>query len=123
VKKIKSAEDLLKFKEEALKKIAVRETEGKTIVRVGMGTCGIMAGAREVMRAIVDELRKRNVTDVIVTQAGCFGMCKYEPMVEVTRPDTPKVMYGNVSEGRARQIVAGHVINGQVIDGWALFRQ
>jgi NADP-reducing hydrogenase subunit HndB len=123
MRKINSEEELLKFKEYAMSKINVREAQGKTIVRIGMGTCGIMSGAREVMRTIIDELSARNMNDVIVTQTGCFGMCKFEPMVEVIRPDTPKIMYGNVNEGRARQIVAGHVINGQVIDDWALFRQ
>ncbi|MDD3653025.1 MAG: (2Fe-2S) ferredoxin domain-containing protein [Desulfotomaculaceae bacterium] len=121
--KIKSVEELMKFKETALDKIKERQTSGKTTIVVGMGTCGITAGARDVMMAIIDEIDKRNISDVIVTQTGCVGMCQHEPMLEVIRPGTPNVVYGHLDEQKARQIVLEHIINGQVIEELALVQR
>ncbi|OPX83734.1 MAG: NADP-reducing hydrogenase subunit HndB [Pelotomaculum sp. PtaB.Bin104] len=113
----------MKFKETALDKIKERQAGDKTTIVVGMGTCGITAGARDVMMAIIDEIEKRNVPDVIVTQAGCAGMCQYEPMLEVIKPGTPQVVYGHLDEEKARRIVLEHVINGQVIEELALVQR
>ncbi|SHM63296.1 NAD(P)-dependent iron-only hydrogenase iron-sulfur protein [Caldanaerovirga acetigignens] len=118
---IKSIEELEKIRDQARELINLRkDNENKTRVVVGMGTCGISAGAREVLMAILDEIKKRNLTDVVVTETGCIGMCRFEPLVDVIKPDQPKVTYVNVNPEKARQIVARHVVNNQVIDEWVI---
>ncbi|MFA5449264.1 MAG: (2Fe-2S) ferredoxin domain-containing protein [Clostridia bacterium] len=84
-------------------------------VVVGMATCGIAAGARPVLSAFIDEVSRRNLTNVKVTQAGCLGMCKLEPMVEVFVPGQEKVTYIYVTEDAARQIVSEHIVNGNPV--------
>ncbi|WP_073257194.1 (2Fe-2S) ferredoxin domain-containing protein [Caldanaerovirga acetigignens] len=118
---MKSIEELEKIRDQARELINLRkDNENKTRVVVGMGTCGISAGAREVLMAILDEIKKRNLTDVVVTETGCIGMCRFEPLVDVIKPDQPKVTYVNVNPEKARQIVARHVVNNQVIDEWVI---
>ncbi|MFO7152825.1 MAG: (2Fe-2S) ferredoxin domain-containing protein [Bacillota bacterium] len=118
---MKSIEELEKIREQARELINLRkDNENKTRIVVGMGTCGISAGAREVLTAILDEIKKRNLTNVIVTETGCIGMCRFEPLVDVIKPDQPKVTYVNVDPEKARQIVAKHVVNNQVIDEWVI---
>lgn len=113
---IKSLDDLKRIREEAQEMIDLRVgNENKTRVVVGMGTCGIAAGARTVMMAILDELKKRNVQNVIVTETGCAGLCQYEPQVDVIRPGEPKVTYVNLKPEDGRDIVVKHLINNQVI--------
>jgi len=87
---------------------------------VGMATCGIAAGARPVMMAILDELEKRNVTGVTVVETGCIGLCKFEPIVEVYVPGHEKVTYIKMDPDKARQVVVEHVINGHPIREWTL---
>ncbi len=82
---------------------------------VGMATCGIAAGARPVLSAFMDEVSKRKLNNVKVTQAGCLGMCKLEPMVEVYVPNKEKVTYIKVTEDIARQIVNEHIVNGNIM--------
>lgn len=121
--KIKSAEELKRFKDTVLCKIKERHAGDQTTIVVGMGTCGITAGAREVMSAIIDEIDKRNISDVIVTQTGCAGVCQYEPMLEVIKPGIPRVIYGHLDKEKARRIVLEHVINGRVIEDLALVQR
>jgi NADP-reducing hydrogenase subunit HndB len=114
---IKSIEDLDKIRQQAKDMINLRmDNESKTRVVVGLGTCGIAAGARNVMLAILDELKKRNVDNVIVTETGCIGLCQYEPIIDVIKPDQPKVTYVNVNPEKAREIVVKHIINNRVVD-------
>ncbi|WP_066353107.1 (2Fe-2S) ferredoxin domain-containing protein [Fervidicola ferrireducens] len=118
---MKSIEELEKIRDQARELINLRkDNENKTRIVVGMGTCGISAGAREVLMAILDEIKKRNLTDVVVTETGCIGMCRFEPLVDVIKPNQPKVTYVNVNPEKARQIVARHVVNNQVIDEWVI---
>jgi NADP-reducing hydrogenase subunit HndB len=118
---IKSIKDLEQIRDEAKDLINLRKyNESKTRIVVGMGTCGIAAGARQSMLAILDELKKRNIDDVIVTETGCIGLCKFEPLVDVIKPGEPKVTYINVDETKARQIVVKHIINNQIIDDWVI---
>ena len=84
-------------------------------VVVGMATCGIAAGARPVLNAFLEEVSKRNLTNVKVTQAGCLGMCKLEPMVEVFVPGKEKVTYVKLTADAAKQIVAEHIVNGNPV--------
>ena len=119
---MKSLEELAKIRDEARKMTELREGAQQIKVTVGMGTCGIAAGARETMKAILDEVGKRNLTNVAVTQTGCIGLCEQEPIVEVTLPGQPQVTYGKVSVDRARQIVFKHLINGAIIGEWVIGR-
>ncbi|HHV18065.1 MAG TPA: (2Fe-2S) ferredoxin domain-containing protein [Thermoanaerobacterales bacterium] len=118
---IKSMEELEKIRKQAKDMINLRvDNETKTRIVVGMGTCGIAAGARPVMLAILDELKKRNITNVIVTETGCIGLCQYEPLVDVIQPDHPKVTYVNMNPEKAREIVVKHIINNQVVDEYVV---
>ena len=93
--KLKSLEDLRRVREEAQQSIKARTETGTTIV-IGMGTCGIAAGAREVMHAVLDELQKRDIS-VHVTTVGCIGMCAREPLVDIQQGNEARVTYGNVT--------------------------
>ncbi|HHX51654.1 MAG TPA: (2Fe-2S) ferredoxin domain-containing protein [Clostridia bacterium] len=115
---MKTLEELERIKTETTKKMGVREEGDKVNIIVGMGTCGIAAGAREVMLAILDEVSKRNLTNVTVTQTGCIGMCAQEPLVEVDVPGKPKMIYGKMDGPKSRQVVAQHVVNGIAISEW-----
>jgi NADP-reducing hydrogenase subunit HndB len=89
-------------------------------VVVGMGTCGIAAGAREVLAAIVDELEARDITDVIVTQCGCRGLCEREPLVTVAAPDGEEIVYADMTPARAREVVASHVVDDVPVSAYVL---
>lgn len=117
---MKSLEDLKKVRERAQKEISVRESGQRCKIVVAMGTCGIASGARDVMGAILDELSKRGITDCVVTQSGCKGLCEQEPTVDVTRPGQPTVTYGYVTPEKARTIVAQHVVNDNIPGEWVV---
>ncbi len=112
---IKSLEDLKKAREEALKKRELKNTSGTAQVIVGMGTCGIAAGARNAMKAILEVIEKDSISGVVVTQTGCIGLCEKEPIVQVVLPDQPKVTYGKVSAEVARRIMKDHVVDGKPV--------
>ena len=112
---MKSIADLEKIRQKTLSAVNLRrESEGIRIA-VGMATCGIAAGARPVMTALIDEVGKRNMLNVVVAQTGCIGMCRYEPIVEVTVPGQDKVTYINVKPEMVARIVAEHVVNGNPV--------
>ena len=112
---VKSLDDLKKLREEALEKRRVKTASGQAQVIVGMGTCGIAAGARDTMKAILETIEKDNLNGVIVTQTGCIGMCEKEPIVEVVIGDQAKVIYGKVNPDTAVRIMKEHVVNGNVV--------
>ena len=116
---MKTLEDLKKVREKALEQMKTREGKFSARVVVAMGTCGIAAGAREVMTAILDELDKRGISDVSVTQTGCKGLCEQEPTVDVIKGGTT-VTYGYIDAEKARQIVAQHLVNGNVVGEWVV---
>lgn len=116
--KLKSMEELQKIRDAAKAKIDLRataESEDKIVIRVGMATCGIASGARETMRAIIDEIAKQNIPNISVTQTGCMGYCAEEPIIEVISKEMPSVIYGHVNEERAREIVKEHILNGRLL--------
>lgn len=117
---MKTIADLQKIREQALQTMKVREGQHECKIVVAMGTCGIASGAREVMAAILDELDKRGVSDVAVTQTGCKGLCDKEPTVDVVRAGQPTVTYGLITPERARTIVSQHVVEGQVLGEWVV---
>jgi NADP-reducing hydrogenase subunit HndB len=112
---VKSLEDLKRVREEALEKRKAKTASGQVQVIVGMGTCGIAAGARETMKAILDEIENDSLSGIIVTQTGCIGMCEREPIVQVVVGDQAKVTYGKVTPEVAREIMKDHVVGGKVV--------
>lgn len=117
---VKSLEDLKRLKEEAIAKRDAKATSGKAHVIVGMGTCGIAAGARDTMKAILETIEADHLDGIVVTQTGCIGRCEFEPIVEVVAGDQPKITYGKVNPERAKQILKEHVIGGQVVKNFVL---
>jgi NADP-reducing hydrogenase subunit HndB len=112
---IKSLDDLKRIREEALEKRKVKTESGVAQVTVAMGTCGIAAGARDTMKAILNYIETNNVSGVVVTQTGCIGMCEREPIVQVTIGEQPKVTYGKVTPDIAERIMKEHVQAGKTV--------
>ncbi len=108
-------EDLRKIRERAAKELTLRTGKARVKVIVGMGTSGIAAGARDVLAAFLDEIGKRDLSEVIVTQSGERGLASAEPVVEVHEEGKPTVVYGNVTPEAARRIVAEHIVNGNPV--------
>ena len=117
---IKSLEDLKKIREDSLKKVNLRETgkdgENITELMVGMATCGIAAGARVTLAALLDEITKNNVENIRVVQVGCLGYCHSEPIVQVNQPGKEPILYGNVDDKKARDIINKHVLKNELLD-------
>jgi len=117
---IKSLEDLKRIREEALEKRKVKTESGVAQVTVAMGTCGIAAGARDTMKAILNYIEANHVSGVVVTQTGCIGMCEREPIVQVTIGDQPKVTYGKVDPDVAARIMKEHVQAGKTVSEYVV---
>lgn len=110
-------DSLRKLREEKKRTIAMRDTENKDVqIIIGMGTCGIAAGAKDTFGAIIDAITERKMTNVLIRQTGCMGLCHSEPTVEVVAPDMPIVIYGNVNKDVAREIIEKHVVGRQLLD-------
>ena len=113
---MKTLAELQAIRDKAREKMAVRDNQqDATRVIVGMATCGIAAGARPVLNAFVDEVAKRHLQNITVTQTGCIGICQYEPVVEVVTPGQEKVTYVKMTEDKIAQVVAEHLVNGNPI--------
>ena len=113
-----SLEDLRKLRESTQQQIKKRETEGKQAqVVVGMGTCGIAAGAKATLDAFVKELDARGMGgDVMIRQTGCMGLCQNEPTVEIIMKDMPSTIYGRVDAAAAKEIVEKHLIKRELLN-------
>ena len=113
---MKSLEELAALRERMKNSVAMRQDNSTaTRVVVGMATCGIAAGARPVLTAFVEEVNRRGLKDVVVTQAGCIGMCKLEPIVEVFQPGKEKVTYVKLTPEKVSRIVTEHLVNGSPV--------
>lgn len=117
---MKSLAELEAIRNKAIKKVDLRTKNFDKKVVVGMATCGIAAGARPVLTAFVEEVAKRNLSDVVVGQTGCIGVCRLEPLVEVFMPDQEKVTYVKVKPEMARRIVSDHLVNGNVVTEYTI---
>ena len=110
-------EDLRKLRGEKQKAMEMREGSNKDVqVIVGMGTCGIAAGAKDTFTALVDTLTEKGLTNVLVRQTGCMGLCHSEPTVEVVAPGMPTVIYGKVDAATAKEIVEKHIVGKELVD-------
>jgi NADP-reducing hydrogenase subunit HndB len=118
---MKTLEDLQKIRESMKGKINIRESSADDIrVLVGMATCGIAAGARPVLNALTEEVAKRNLLNVKITQTGCIGICQYEPVVEVLEPGKEKVTYVKMTAEKMLRVVNDHLVNGNVVDEFTI---
>jgi NADP-reducing hydrogenase subunit HndB len=119
---MKSMAELEAIRKATLERINLRkEDKGETTrVVIGMATCGIAAGARPVMLAFMDEIQKRHLEHVTVSQTGCIGMCRLEPMVDVILPGKEKVTYVHVKPEMVSRIVAEHIVNGRPVDEYTI---
>lgn len=112
-------EQLREIKEEAQKKTSMRKTDAETKVVVGMGTCGIAAGARPVLNAFVEQVNEKGLEDVLVTQAGCKGLCSREPVVDIVTNEG-EVTYGDMTPEKVSKVVQEHLINGNVVEEYTV---
>lgn len=115
---MKSLAELEQIRNKMINKINVRSEaseEGNIRIVVGMATCGIAAGARPVLTALMEEIEKRGIKNAYVTQTGCIGMCKYEPIVEVYDADGTKTTYVKMDEAKAVRVINEHIVNGNVV--------
>lgn len=119
--KVKSLDDLRKMKAAMQNATELRE-KGQNIdklieVKVSMATCGIAAGARETMAAMMDEATKRGIRNIVFTQSGCMGYCHSEPTVTIVRPGEEPVTFGEVKGKRITEIFDSYILKGELVDG------
>lgn len=118
---MKSIAELEAIKKKVLDNVNLRkEREDGIRVVVGMATCGIAAGARPVMTALLEEVSKRNLSNVVVEQTGCIGVCRLEPIVEVFVPGEEKVTYVKMSPEKVAKIVTEHIVNGKPVTDFTI---
>ena len=118
---MKSLAELEAIRQKTLERINLRKEDDQSVrVVVGMATCGIAAGARPVMLAFMDEIAKRGLNNVTVSQTGCIGMCRLEPMVDVDLPGQEKVTYVHMTAEKVGRIVAEHIVNGQPVEEYTI---
>src|SRR5574340_1374377 len=115
MKSIRSLEDLQKFRDRIIKERAADARSATMHITVGLGSCGIAAGALEVMRVFMEHIPPKKLKEISITPTGCIGLCAHEPIVEV-RTGEEKVTYGHVTSEAARQIVEQHILNGAVVE-------
>ena len=112
---MKSLQELAAIRERMKNKVALREANGDIRIVVGMATCGIAAGARPVLNALVETVAKENLDNVTVTQTGCIGMCRLEPIVEVFVPDQERVTYVKMTPEKVPEIIEQHIKGGKPV--------
>lgn len=113
-------EDLQKIKEKHKAEFTLRDGGYRAKVTVHMGTCGIAAGARSVMTALMDEIAKVNANDIIVTTSGCAGLCAREPLATVEIISQPPVKYCDLNDEKIREIFKEHILGGKPVEKYAL---
>ena len=119
---MKSVEELKAIRDRVKNTVHLRKEDSADNVRVvvGMATCGIAAGARPVLAAFTEEVAKRGLQNVMVTQTGCIGICQYEPVVEVFEPDGSKTTYVKMTPEKVARIVTEHLVNGKAVEEYTI---
>lgn len=112
---MKSLEDLKALRDEALKKMDVRNVKDGFRIQIGMGTCGIASGARNILKAFIEETSFQSLNNVTITQVGCMGECAYEPMAEIIDEDGQSFVYCNLTETIVKDIVQKHLMEKEPI--------
>ncbi len=113
-------QDLDRIAKQMRQQTQLRDGAGRAKVTVHMGTCGISAGARTIMSALMSELEQQKVEDVILTTSGCAGLCSREPMMTVELKEEAPVKYVDLDEKKARKIFTDHVLGGKAVTEYAL---
>ena len=118
---MKTLAELAAIREKMKDKVAIREGSNDIRIVVGMATCGIAAGARPVLNAFVEEVNRQGLSDkVTVSQTGCFGICQYEPVVEVYMGGETKVTYVHMTPDKVEKIINEHIKGGKVVSEYTL---
>ena len=118
---MKTLAELQAIRQKTLDQVSMRKEDNVNArVVIGMATCGIAAGARPVMLEFIDELKRRNITDITVAQTGCIGVCRLEPIVEVYPKDQEKVTYVNMTPEKVARIVTEHLVNGTPVEEYTI---
>lgn len=111
------------LREDKKKEINRRDTDGNEItIIVGMGTCGIAAGAKSTISALIDEIKEHELENITIKQTGCMGLCHSEPTVDIRVPGMPDTIYGKVNGDVARDIIVKHVIGKELVSKYVLDR-
>jgi NADP-reducing hydrogenase subunit HndB len=119
MKKLKIG-DLERVREKVRKTSTLRQGKARAKVTIHMGTCGIAAGARKILTALMEEIEVAKLTDIIVTTSGCAGLCSREPMATLEVTGNPPVKYGDLTPEKIKEILNEHIINGNIIEKYAL---
>lgn len=118
---MKSLAELAEIRDRMKSQVNIRENnDDKIRVVVGMATCGIAAGARPVLEAFIKEVDKRKLNNVVITQTGCIGVCRLEPVVEIHAPGEEKVTYVRMTAEKVARIVAEHIVNNKVVTEYSI---
>lgn len=118
---MKSLQELQAIREKFRSQVALRQNNEDAVrVLVGMGTCGIAAGARPVLLAFAEEAARLGLSNLIVTQTDCIGICQYEPVVEVLAPGKGKVTYVNMTPEKAVRVTNEHLAGGKVVTEYTI---
>ena len=112
--------ELSKMREASKKNMSLREGDFRGKLIVHLGTCGIAAGAREIMDAFLTEFESRNITDIMFTTSGCAGLCSKEPMITVELGESAPVKYGDLSAEKAIKILDEHIMNGNIVNDFVI---
>ncbi len=115
-----TVEELRKLREAARSRVYLRDGPHRARVTVHMGTCGIAAGAKKVLRSFQDELERRQDARVLLVTTGCAGLCSAEPMVTVETLGSPPVRYAEVTPEKVAEIVERHVLGGEPVEAYAV---
>ena len=110
-KKITSLDDLNRLRDQAKNALDLRTGNKDIRVTVHMGTCGIASGARDVMAALMSELGRAGIDNVMITQSGCAGLCEHEPMLTLADRSGRQVRYGKLDKNKVKEIVRQHIVN------------
>jgi len=113
-------EDLNRISEEIKRTTLLREGAGRAKITVHMGTCGIAAGAREIMNTLLTEIQQGDIKDIILTTSGCAGLCSKEPMATVELKGEAPVKYVDLTPEKIRNIFSEHVLGGKIVKDYAL---
>ena len=118
--KIRSLEDLNRFREEVIKERQRKAGLGHIQIIVSLGSCGIAAGALDTLKAVQQMVESEKLKNVSISETGCIGLCKHEPILEVVAGDSPRITYGRVTPEVARRIIRGHVVDGKVVEEFVI---
>ena len=116
---MKSLADLKALRDQTKKRLDLRDGENDYRIVVGMGTCGISAGARPVLNTFVEEVGKHNYS-ATVTQSGCMGLCSYEPIVEVFDKQGNKTTYVQMNPAKAEEVARKHIGQGEICEEFTI---